>query len=165
MLNWWQERCLESCYAVPADGRYADQKYLDEVPRLFPSVAISDLPGLNCAPWNVVGQKVARRGGFVLVSGLPLLLYHFQGLRVMRRWALDYYASRVVLSKTVKEEIYRPYAEALIFHSKVAAIQAGEPLLGIDSDFIGWRGLYRAARELMWSPNIATNFVGVRPLN
>lgn len=156
-LNWWLERCLESCSAVPGDDTYADQKYLERMPRLFANVAESDWPGLNCAPWNIVGQSVGRDGERVTVSGSPLLLYHFQGFRVMRPWALDFYAAKVALPAAAKSEIYRPYARDLLAQMRIYAGHAKLPSLGNDGGFAGPRGWLEMARRFATYPNVAFN--------
>lgn len=158
ILNWWQQRCFESCSAKPGEGRYADQKYLERIPELFANVAQSALPGLNCAPWNVIGQPVARGESGVTVSNSPLLLYHFQGFRVMRSWAFDFYAAKAALPDAVKNEIYRPYAAALIAEMERTARQTASPSSGVDGDFVGAWGLYRMALNMLRSPNVGFSF-------
>lgn len=77
ILRWWQERCLEWCFAVPADGKFGDQKYLDQWPGLFGSrVRVLMDKRLALAPWNVNGQL---RG--IPEEFLPVF-FHFHGLRL-----------------------------------------------------------------------------------
>jgi hypothetical protein len=154
VLRWWQARCLESCSTKPGSDTYADQKYLERIPGRFAKIAESELPGLNCAPWNIIGQPVTRDAGCVAVSGAPLLLYHFQGFRVMRAWAFDFYAAKVALPKVVKDEIYWPYAKALMAQTRNVARPAS---FGIDTGFSGLRGWLRLGRRVMTHPNVALN--------
>lgn len=77
VMTWWQQRCLEWCYARLEDGKYGDQKYLDHWPELFPSeVHILAQTHETLAPWNV--RLIMNRDGF----RYPVL-YHFHGLRII----------------------------------------------------------------------------------
>jgi len=80
-LQWWRERCLEWCYLQHSEGRYADQKYLDQWPKLFKGVVEITLPGANLAMWNVGGHRLSRNGWGVKVNRHPLIFFHFHGLR------------------------------------------------------------------------------------
>ena len=157
-LRWWMDRCLEGCPAVPMDGRYGDQKYLDEMPRLFANVVASASAGLNCAPWNLFEKRIERVGKGVLVEGTPLLLYHFQGLKIIRDWAFDLYGARRRLPAAARKIIYAPYLGALASQIHAVATDSREPWAGIDRDFIGYRGLLRAAKRLLWSTNLVVRF-------
>ena len=48
-----------------------------------------------------------------MLSGSPLLLYHFQSLRVFSGHWIDLYFGGVRLPQTVRKLIYEPYLEAL----------------------------------------------------
>jgi hypothetical protein len=157
-LRWWMERCLEGCPAVPTPDRYADQKYLDEMPRLFANVAASDSVGLNCAPWNLFEKRIDRAGNGVTVGGTPLLLYHFQGLKIIRDWAFDLYGARRRLPSAARKIIYAPYLGALAAQIRAVAADSREPWSGIDRDFVGHLGLLRAAKRLLWSTNLVVRF-------
>lgn len=112
-IEWWRDRCLESCSAVPTADTYADQLYLDRLPELFPYGEASAHPGLNAAPWNIENYAVSGEDGEVRLDGVPLLLYHFQSLRVLNSWLIDLYAGDRRLSLPVRDLVYQPYLARL----------------------------------------------------
>lgn len=80
VMKWWQERCVEWCFARVEDGKCGDQKYLDLWPDLFKSeVYILTAVDKTLAPWNVdyFGEK--------LEGHLTPVFYHFHGLRIVAR--------------------------------------------------------------------------------
>jgi hypothetical protein len=162
-LRWWMARCLEGCPAVPTQDRYADQKYLDALAEIFPRVAKSRSPGLNCAPWNVFGKVVSEFDGRITIDEAPLVLYHFQGLKIVRTWAFDLYGSLLRLPGSVRQLIYAPYLDTLMSHARSAA-SAEIPWMGIDAEFAGMPGLWKAAKRLLWSSNLEVSLpIGLPP--
>ncbi len=113
VIEWWRDRCVESCSAVPTATTYADQLYLDRIPELFPCGESSAHAGLNAAPWNIERYRVTASGDAVLLDDAPLLLYHFQSLRVLNSWLVDLYAGDRRLAAPVRHLIYDPYLERL----------------------------------------------------
>jgi hypothetical protein len=83
-LRWWHERCIEWCYDRIEPTRYANQKYLDDLPARFSGVRSAAHPGAGLAPWNVSSHRVARSDGRVLIDGEPLIFHHFQSLHLHR---------------------------------------------------------------------------------
>jgi hypothetical protein len=153
-LNWWFERCLEGCPAQPMPGRFGDQKYLDVMAEMFPRVAQSRSPGLNCAPWNVFGKAVEGSQGRVTIDGSPLVLYHYQGLKVIRSWLFDLHGALLRLPDPVRRLIYAPYLHCLMFHAQTTAKELQMPWMGIDPEFVGLQGFWKAAKRLLWSSNL-----------
>lgn len=112
-IEWWRDRCLESCSAVPTVDTYADQLYLDRMSELFPYGESSAHPGLNAAPWNIENYAVSGGDGEVRLDGASLLLYHFQSLRVLNSWLIDLYAGDRRLPPAVRDLVYQPYLARL----------------------------------------------------
>src|SRR5581483_9211301 len=83
-LRWWRQRCLEWCFDRVEDGRWGDQKYLDDWPQRFRGVRVLENPGVIAAPWNTETHTVERSNGSVFVDGKPLILYHHATLRLYR---------------------------------------------------------------------------------
>src|SRR5207237_5145326 len=80
-LRWWRERCLEWCRDRHEDGRFADQKYLDDWPTRFEGVRVLQHKGANLAPWNLSNVTVQIREGRIQADEEPLLFFHFHGLK------------------------------------------------------------------------------------
>lgn len=108
ILNWWCERCMEWCYNRMEDGKFGDQKYLDDWTARFKGVYVLRHLGGGVAPWNV--QQYAVSFG-PKVNELPIVFYHFHGFR----WYSNniYNLSDYRLTEQIVENIYSPYIVAL----------------------------------------------------
>jgi len=107
---------LDWCRDDEAEGRFADQKYLDQFPERFADVRISRHPGVNLAPWNLDNHTLWTGGdGSLLVDGRPLIFFHFHGLRRLAPflWNTQTRESGAPLSRLVRSSIYAPYLAAL----------------------------------------------------
>jgi hypothetical protein len=109
--RWWAERCLEWCYARMEDGKFGDQKYLDDWPDRFSSdVHVLLRKDLIVAPWNATRFPYSS-----------MVAYHFHGLRLLR-------GGRVMLArgyeipKPTQIGAYQPYLRDLA--CGVAALKA-----------------------------------------
>jgi hypothetical protein len=77
VLQWWQERCIEWCYAREEEGKFGDQKYLDDWPERFAAeVHVLAQTERTVAPWNVA--HLSR-------SAAPVrpVFYHFHSLKIV----------------------------------------------------------------------------------
>ena len=84
-LRRWRKQCLEWCYDRLENGKFADQKYLDEWPDLYADrLVINQHPGVGLAPWNICSQRLTFSEEGELLSGeKPVVFYHFAGFRIV----------------------------------------------------------------------------------
>jgi hypothetical protein len=114
-LRWWRERCLEWCFDRCEDGRFADQKYLDDWPERFQGVAVLQHKGANLAPWNLARYTLSTHADDVLVDEQPLIFFHFHRLRQLEGWIYDPRLTdyKTKASTVVRRRIYAPYIRTL----------------------------------------------------
>jgi hypothetical protein len=117
-LHWWRERCLEWCYARVEDGKFGDQKYLDDWTVRFKGVHVMKHLGGGVAPWNI--QQYFLKADPVTVverkSGnhFPLIFYHFHGLKFFTDEFVSCSGPVYDLTFEVKKILYIPYIEKLL---------------------------------------------------
>ena len=95
--KWWEERCIEWCYARFEDGKFGDQKYLDDWDSRFePNVHVLYRKELAQAPWNVTRYPYSQA-----------VFFHFHSFRIApgRRLCLGGYP----LPPIVDKHVYDPY--------------------------------------------------------
>jgi hypothetical protein len=115
-LERWRNQCIEWCYDRTEDGKFADQKYLDDWPGRYRSLVVLQHPGGNLAPWNVENYRIRASGdGEVTVNGHPLIFYHFQGLKHLYGplYESGFGPYKTPLPRAVRRGIYRPYLKVL----------------------------------------------------
>jgi len=114
-LDDWRERCLEWCHDRLEDGKYADQKYLEEWPRRFDGVVECTHPGVNLAPWNWLNHVCEVTDGAVRVDGQPLIVFHFARFRPLGggRWWQSGQLDYGVMPWALRNALYGAYWRAL----------------------------------------------------
>ena len=100
--KWWEERCIEWCFVRPEDGKFGDQKYLDEFPVLFGDlVHVLGAKEAMQAPWN------ASR-----FDADDAVAYHFHGLRLLDDGWVSLDTAYPIPRKTHRR-VYEPYLRDL----------------------------------------------------
>jgi len=125
VLNWWRNRCLEWCFNRAEDGKFGDQKYLDDWPTRFEGVHELQHLGGGIAPWNVQQYSFKSVNGKLIGSEtksgnqFDVVFFHFHGVK--------YYDHDIVmlshplydLTDQVKEFFYKPYVRLLNQSKKI----------------------------------------------
>ena len=129
-VDWWRGRCMEWCSLTVEDTRFGDQKYLDQVPELFPGTAIAS-EAINLGPWNLDPRVVELTDGHVMVAGRRLAVYHFHAIQRMLfgLYECGLHEYRVEFTREVKEGIYRPYIRELAACERQAAALSSVPIV------------------------------------
>jgi hypothetical protein len=116
-LRWWRDRCIEWCYDREKDGRYADQKYLDDWPIRFQNVIVLEHKGANVAPWNLANYHLHHlNGNTLMVDFQRLIFFHFHGLRKINQWLYNpsWKKFGVDPSMVLRRRVYVPYLQTLL---------------------------------------------------
>jgi len=115
-LDNWRNNCLAWCHDRAEDGKYADQKYLDEWPELLgKTLHISRRRGANLAPWNWSQYRYTFAGGKVWVHSDPLEVFHFARFRpsLGSRWFQSGQLEYGIMPWRLRQHIYGRYWSAL----------------------------------------------------
>jgi hypothetical protein len=102
------------------DGRYGDQKYLDDWPTRFENVVVLQHKGAGLAPWNLAGYTCSIQGKQVYVDEVPLIFYHFAQFRMVTEKIFIHntepytqsFETRILKTDHIRY-IYTPYAQAM----------------------------------------------------
>ena len=148
-LQWWRERCLESC--ARTGGYCGDQMYLDAFPERFHRVLISRHPGVNVAPWNLdnyqfsVGHDRKPR-----VDGEPIVFFHFSELRRVTSflWRAPYSNFGAPVTRIVRSTVFRPYLRVVRTAEKASGYRLPPPRLKRGATLFRRNRFLAALREL-----------------
>lgn len=80
VIDWWDARLLEYCYADHTDGLHTDQKWMDYAPVFFgPELEIVRNHGVNAAHWNLSERPITFDGTDYFAQRDKLVFFHFSG--------------------------------------------------------------------------------------
>ena len=95
--KWWEDRCIEWCFARFEDGKFGDQKYLDDWPMRFSDdVHVLRDKELALAPWNAFRFPYSSA-----------VFYHFHGLRLLSKNRVE--TGNYVLPIPLRLNVYQTY--------------------------------------------------------
>jgi hypothetical protein len=113
-VEWWRDRCIESCELAGDGSTYGDQKYLDEWPARFRGVVASSHPGVNLAPWNWAAHRCVCEEDRITVNGAPLIVFHFaQFRRITGPWFDSGQLEYGIMPLRLRSRLYGEYWSAL----------------------------------------------------
>jgi len=131
-LKWWRDACNEWCFDRYEDGKFGDQKYLDDWTTRFKGVHVLQNLGGGLASWNVEQYPfIVRKGNQIVFlnkkdnTKFEAVFYHFHHVRFFKNDIVDLGWRHPTMP--VVNNLYVPYIEALNENESVVK--------QIDSDF------------------------------
>lgn len=129
-LDWWSKGILEVCsreevQPLASSGErwhreaqpsalFADRRWVDLIPNMFPNTKVLRTPGLDAAYWNLHARKLEKDVDKIVTNGEILKALHFSGFTPEYPHWLSMHATRVKLSENpVLAELCSSYAQRL----------------------------------------------------
>lgn len=116
-LRWWRNACLEWCYNRHEDGKFGDQKYLDDWTTRFEAVHVLQHLGGGLALWNIQQYSVTEQDGKLTCTEKTTgktfspVFYHFHYLKYFNNGYVE--LGRRTITPDVLEHFYLPYLEKM----------------------------------------------------
>lgn len=115
-LQWWRDACLEWCYNRFEEGKFGDQKYLDNWPVQFKGIHICSDPAVGIAPWNIQQYTLKQEGKRSIIfhedEAIQPIFYHFHGLKFFHNHRIE--LTHYPISEPLKRYFYQPYVKSLL---------------------------------------------------
>ncbi|MBA7575186.1 hypothetical protein ES708_17007 [subsurface metagenome] len=118
VLEKWKGQCIDWCYDRYEDGKFGDQKYLDDWPENYDNVHILKHLGGGVAPWNIQQYKIKKEGNSYICTHIKtrqkfnMVFYHFQYVKLLDNGYIDIGWHN--LSKVVVKNLYLPYLKRIL---------------------------------------------------
>jgi len=119
VLNWWRDACIDWCYDRMEDGKFGDQKYLDDWTTRFEGVHELKHLGGGIAPWNVDQYSFSQMDRQIMGvekstgSKFEAVFYHFHGARFYADNIAQLTGLEYTLTKEVISLFYLPYIKKI----------------------------------------------------
>lgn len=119
-LDWWAQSCLDWCFYTPdiTNGRYGDQKYLEEFEQRFDGVYVCDEYGVGIAPWNTKQLKLSEKSNGknyieVLRTGkqYPIVICHFASITFLSEHLVN--VGSGIKDSKLRDLLYGTYMKAI----------------------------------------------------
>lgn len=83
IIDDWYRKCLQWCSSKFEDGKFGEQKYLDDWRIRFDKVREISNIGTNVAPWNIQKYDLSMANDRIVINNKwPLVYYHFHSFRM-----------------------------------------------------------------------------------
>lgn len=119
-LNWWRESCLKWCYNRIEDGKFGDQKYVDDWCERFEGVHELQHLGGGVAPWNMQQYLFTKSHGQIfgieIVTGkkFEVVFFHFHALIFLSSVFFSFSPYYEKNSNIIYRYLFIPYVTSIL---------------------------------------------------
>jgi hypothetical protein len=119
-LRWWRAACVDWCYNRVEDGKFGDQKYLDDWETRFEGVHVLEHRGGGLAPWNIQLYEVFYKGKELHVrqrstgKEFPVVFFHYHGLKFFSGEIVQITTPVYRILQAEKFALFFPYLKKLV---------------------------------------------------
>jgi hypothetical protein len=119
VVNWWRNACIEWCFARHEDGKFGDQKYLDDWMTRFDCVHELKHLGGGIAPWNIQQYQFTKKEDKIIgvtetKQTFESVFLHFHGLRFFSNNVTRLIDHGYHIPKSAIKLFFIPYAKRLL---------------------------------------------------
>jgi hypothetical protein len=142
VLNWWRDSCIEWCYARIEDGKFGDQKYLDDWLERFDGVHVLQNLGGGVAPWNIQQYDLSD-------VSFKLIFYHFHEIKFLSNNRIE--LGGYELDGMDIDLLYKPYLQHLDkITTELKKVDFENEYNGVEKNSkFYWKDLLRGIRRKM----------------
>lgn len=80
-LKWWRDSCVEWCFDRYEDGKYGDQRYVDQFPDRYNSLCIVKNLGAGIGPWNLNRYEYTNHSLIFQGREYDFVFFHMHGIK------------------------------------------------------------------------------------
>jgi hypothetical protein len=117
VLEKWRTQCIDWCYSRYEDGKFGDQKYLDNWPETYSNIHILKHQGGGIAPWNL-SQYIFSKISDSIIGRVKrtnetfnVVFFHFQYMKFLNDSFCDLGWYKITRSN--RKLFYIPYIEKI----------------------------------------------------
>ncbi|MDO9001537.1 MAG: glycosyl transferase [Bacteroidota bacterium] len=125
VLNWWRNACIDWCYNRVEDGKFGDQKYLDDWTTQFKGVHELRHLGGGIAPWNVQQYNFSVNNNTITGTEISsnkifdVVFFHYHGLKFFENDVVLLADTSYDLTENVKITFFNKYVKALCEQNQI----------------------------------------------
>jgi hypothetical protein len=164
VLNWWKNACIDWCYARVEDGKFGDQKYLDDWTTRFEGVHELEHLGGGVAPWNMQQYCFTQNGKEILGKEITtrkefkLIFFHFHAIYSYKKVIVrEFYYEGYPLDSETRRLLYTPYTKQLYNKNKYITTKSKDGLATKTID-LNWFSYLKRIRKRFLSKNNRYNY-------
>lgn len=170
VLLWWRRACLDWCYKRFEDGKFGDQKYLDDWKSRFAGIHELQHLGGGVAPWNVQQYRFRKEKKAVVLHEIAsghetkVIFYHFHAFRYSVDNIFHLTDDQYVIEEDVVKCLYRPYVRALVAAENMIKIIAPGVIFYEELYTLDWIERVRGRKLLFFLRGYYKNYYRRRKL-